>query len=295
MSPRRSPLAPLLLVLLAPLAAPLAGPLGAQAPACRDTLSGASLTRVRVFLEPSLPDSAARAAFPTAQQLADATAERVRAALGAAAGQLPDADARLDWRQLGGGVTVVLKRGAPLAVRPDADATPAVALLRRAVRDAETASGPFFWDDAVPGDSLRIVLAYRRPQVWLGGGTVEMRTAFAAPVFTLPVPAESEPQDLQRAAPQYPAVALSSTAYGSVTLAFDVDTTGKVDPASVADVWPDGRPRPAGDLLAHYRAFVNEARRALLKSVFLPARVGGCVERRRTHRQFTFTIREHGA
>lgn len=265
----------------------------APPPSCVDTLSGASLTRVPVYLEPRIADSTARPAAPTAQLVTETAAALFRQSLGARADQLPDGAPRLRWSQVHGRVDVVLRRGQPLAARvaPGTEG-PAATMLVQALRGADSSSGPFFWDESVPGDSLAFSVALRQPLVMQGGMTEVIRSGFAAPVFTIAVPAFSSPQPLEMPPLHYPAIALGSTAFGSVTLSFVIDTTGRVDPESVTDVWPTTRPRPAGDLLAHYRAFVNEAKRALVRARFLPARTGSCLVPHRTQQDFVFQIQQ---
>ena len=125
-----------------------------------------------------------------------------------------------------------------------------------------------------------------------GGMTEVIQTAFAVPVFTAAVPPFSSPRQLEMPSVHYPSIALGSTAFGSVTLSFVIDTTGHVDPQSVTDVWPSNKPRPAEDLLAHYRAFVNEAKRAVVRARYEPARAGSCVVPHRTQQDFVFEIKE---
>ena len=287
----RGALAPLAgLLLLATRASAQAAP----PTSCVDTLSGASLTRVPVYLEPRIADSTARPAAPTVQLVTETAAALMRQAFGARADQLPDAAPRLRWSQVQGRVDVVLRRGQPLAARvaPGTEG-PAAAMLVQALRGADSSSGPFLWDESVPGDSLAFSVALRQPLVMHGGMKEVIRTAFAAPVFSVAVPAFSSPMELETPQLHYPSIALGSTAFGSVTLSFVIDTTGRVDPESVTDVWPASKPRPAGDLLAHYRAFVNEAKRAVVRARYLPARTGSCLVPHRMQRDFVFQIREH--
>lgn len=261
--------------------------------ACVDSLSGASLTRVPVYLEPRLADSSARPAAPTVQLVTETAGARMREMFGARADQLPDAAPRLRWSQLQGRVDVVLRRGRPLIARvAQGTEGPAAALLVRALRDADSSTGPFLWDESVPGDSLAFAIAYRQPFVMHGGMTEVIQTAFAVPVFTAAVPPFSSPRQLEMPPLHYPSIALGSTAYGSVTLSFVIDTTGRVDPQSVTDVWPSNKPRPPEDLLAHYRAFVNEAKRAVVRARYLPARAGSCLVPHRTQQDFTFEIKQ---
>jgi hypothetical protein len=192
-----------------------------------------------------------------------------------------------------GRVEVVLRRGQPLAARIAAGTEgPAATMLVQALRGADSSSGPFFWDESVPGDSLAFSLALRQPLVMHGGMKEVIRTAFAAPVFSVAVPAFSSPMELETPQLHYPSIALGSTAFGSVMLSFVIDTTGRVDPETVTDVWPAGKPRPAGDLLAHYRAFVNEAKRAVVRARYLPARMGSCLVPHRMQRDFVFQLLE---
>ncbi|MDF1502609.1 hypothetical protein [Roseisolibacter sp. H3M3-2] len=261
----------------------------AQPDACRAAIPADSLHPVIVSLAPRLIDSSARAAEPTVHLFADATAERVRAALGAGPGQLPDGSARLRWWESDGAVSVVLRRGGgfavdvhdvrnrelPLLVAVD---TAGAALVARAARQAFDSTGPYFWDESVPGDSLRFVLDLVPSGTAPDGSRVSHGRPIAFPVFSQRVPAETPvaPLPEQSRSPRYPAGAKRDSFIGTVVLQFIVDTAGRAVPGSIRDVWPEHRPRLEGESAQAYREFVDASRAGVRGMRFRPATIGGC-------------------
>jgi hypothetical protein len=72
---------------------------------------------------------------------------------------------------------------------------------------------------------------------------------------------------------------------------FVVDSSGRVDPATLRDLWPADRPRLTGELGGHYRAFLSAVRDGLADARYVPARVGGCATRQLVQQPFEFRFR----
>ena len=95
-------------------------------------------------------------------------------------------------------------------------------------------------------------------------------------VFSLNEPERSPPQPLpNQPPPQYPGELEASRAGGIVVSVFMVDTAGRVEPRTIRDLLPQGRPIPAGDAYAH-QLFAGSVKSWLKNFRFRPARVGTC-------------------
>lgn len=269
----------------------------AQRSACTAAIAPEAMRRVLVSLAADPIDSAAHRADQTVQLFAQSTAEQLRRLLGASPERVPDAAARLTWRHVDDGVRIVLRRTGAIELRSQRangglpDDTTGFALLTRASRLAADSSGPYFWDERVPGDSLTFDLDLVHPMVSDDGTVTPIVAQVAHPAFTLSVPTMSPVRPLALRAPRYPMSAKAGNAIGTVVMTFLIDSAGGVDPTRIRDEWPADRPRPRGELAQHYRAFVDAVRSALIESRFEPARIGGCPVRELVRQPVTFELR----
>jgi hypothetical protein len=272
----------------------------AAAPSCLDSLPESRLTRVAVFAAAELPDAVHPAVVAAADLLAQTVAERVHAMLGASPGQLPAAEPRLTWRDLDRELRVTAYRDGRLAWRVERDtgaAAPrsAAALLARAL-DTLRAAGdaPFFWPEGWARDSVAFRIALRQPMVTEDGTVVplRLRQGQGTPAFTALVPSMVPVLPPERPPRlHYPEGARDASAIDSVLMQFFVDPDGRVDPATVRDVWPAGRPRLTGEPGRYYDQFVAAIRAMLREARFRPARVGGCPVRQLVRQPFDFQLR----
>ncbi len=75
---------------------------------------------------------------------------------------------------------------------------------------------------------------------------------------------------------------------GNVKLAFAVDKSGRADPKSMKELWPEGVERPTGELRDAYQAFVRAVMHGLQSARFSPAIIGGCVVKQTVYQTFEF-------
>jgi hypothetical protein len=195
---------------------------------------------------------------------------------------------------------VVARRGGALAWRvergeaPDTAAadTAGAALLARALAGAVAERAVFVADDAVRGDSLAFELRLVRPEVEGAARAIRpVRVRNPSPAFSLAVAwgraAAAAPGSL---ALRYPEAVMRAGYQGSVTLQFVVDTGGRAEPRTVRALWPEGTPRPTGSDGEAYRAFVAEARAAVLRARFTPALEAGCPVRQLVQQPLAWSL-----
>lgn len=233
------------------------------------------------------------AALPALDALVGQLAGAMRQSLGPAGDALPAGDGRLDWRTLHqAGATLVLRRQAPATWRAPRDVLPD-APGARLVLDALAASAaagalPPLPDD-VPGDSLVVPLVLERAEVQAGVGPQPYEARFAVGVASLRVP-PTDPATVRRL-PRVSYPGFLAPVEGMVVMRYVVDTTGRVDRATMRDWWPARLPPLHGELRDYYRRLVGSVRDALPRAEFTPARLGGCAIRRLVRQEFVFEVR----
>ena len=113
----------------------------------------------------------------------------------------------------------------------------------------------------------------------------------AIPLWSVAVPFEEDVKQKVEPHIRYPDSPKSVSASAVVIMQFIVDTTGRVDPSSISDIWPADRPRLTGELGEYYRDFVIAVRAGLSSARYVPARVGGCPLRKMVTQPFHFGMR----
>lgn len=297
------------LLLVAVALLPWATPVHAQdantpgAPDCLGAIPASALTRVPVYLEAST-DSASRRILPVADTLTLLVARVMTASFGPGA-PLPDAAGFVHWRQLDGGVQVTVHRDGRFTLslphptgedsvsgmRPDTAFNEARNLIMQALMVVRDAGVAVSWPAGASGDSLRFHVAYVRPSVAHDGTVQPLEARFAVPVFTVPVPWEREVAVQRMPTPRYPETSRSRGSEATIILRFVVDSTGRAKPGTARDQWPEGRPRPRGELAQFYRLFVRSAVESLADAQFVPALIGGCAVDQVAEMPFVFGLR----
>ena len=263
---------------------------------CLDTLSASAFVRVPVYLEAKAADSVAKALLPGADTLALHVAAMVRSSLSESTTTLPEGEALLQWREVGGAVRVVAHRDGRFTVwtPPEpGDSLRAASrqLLVRSLAALSDAGRKFGWPADVAGDSATFDLEQRWADVTPDGTLQPLLVSTAAmPMFSMAMPRSQEV--VVRYAPHvtYPPEERGSRIEGVIILEFVVDSAGRVETNTVHDGWPADRPRLTGWSGSHYQAFVNTAKLALGSAHFDPARVGGCPVKQVVQWPFTFSL-----
>lgn len=264
-----------------------------ESAACLAAIPAESMQRVTVYLAADASDSAARPLLNNVSVLTQAVAVRVRALLGAQPEQLPRGEPTLTWRDADASVEVTAYRDGRLRWRPvpDSERTPTSILIERALTDVHATGGAWFvWPDSTI-DSLVFRFVARAPIVDHEHTVRVPPMQGGMPLFSVAEPWEESTRAKHLPHVPYPPSLESARVEGVVILRFIVDTTGRVDTATISDVWPSNRPRLTGDDAQYYDTFVKAVRTTLVKARFEPARIGGCPVRQLVQMPFGFRLR----
>lgn len=288
----------LLLLLVKPPAA------GAQAHstldvrACRDSLPASALTRVPIYLEAEVTDSADRAILPSADTLVIRVAQLIRTSLAEPGTSLPEADLLIPGRRLGGNLRVVAHRAGGFTWSPalgwageDTLDAPSRHLLVQALTALRQGGVRLGWPAGVQAESLTFDLEYRWSDISEGGKVHPLTARHAVPVFSMAMPWVRPVVLRRRPHISYPSGSQTRGVQGTVVLQFVVDTAGRVEQDTIEERWPADRPRLTGELAEHYQAFLTAAKRSLAATRYHPARIGGCVVRQFVQQPFQFNLR----
>jgi hypothetical protein len=263
---------------------------------CLDTLSASAFVRVPVYLEAKAADSSAKALLPDADTLALHVAAMVRSSMSESTTSLPEGEALLQWRQVGGAVRIVAHRDGhfTLWTPPEpGDSVRAASrlLLVQSIAALTDAGRKFGWPTDVAGDSATFDLEQRWADVTPDGTLKPLLVRAAAmPMFSMAMPRSQEVAMRRPGHLNYPPDERGANIEGVVILEFVVDSAGRVVNNSVKDTWPTDRPRLTGVAGAHYEAFVNAAKLAVGEASYDPARVGGCPVKQVVQQPFTFNL-----
>jgi hypothetical protein len=281
-------------------AAPSSG--AANAPSCLASIPDSALVPAVLYLHASdlrRLDAAAQRNAREIDLFALSVAERFRALLRAKPDVLPAGEPAITWRTRENALTVVVDRDGRFVTRipvgadgyPDLLGTEQRSRLLAAAVDSLRADGERFPFTSGPADSVvfDLLLSLGRFDADDKLSPPKVRAGF--PVATLRVPREEKVRVRRMPHLQYPARERRQEIEANIKMQFVVDTTGRVDPATIHDVYPEGGPPLSEGEKWAYDAFVLAARRAILAAAFEPARVGGCVARQRVQQPFTFSLK----
>ena len=268
-----------------------------EADSCLSRLPASAFKVVPVFLE-ATADSTARAILPAADLFSQSVAFKLRELLGSDGATLPVADSIIGWRTLWGEAAVIAHRGgAPTLRIPEwsagADSLPksSLRLLVRAISEVIASGETVSIPESIPADSISFRLSFLFPDVTKQGKVIPVKGRQPIPVFTISVAWRKSPEMARFPRIDYPEISRTRSAVGVVRLAFAIDKNGQVDPESVREVWPAGIPKPQGDLLKAYEAFLSAVKRGLPTGKYSPASFGGCPVRQVVVQSFDFQVR----
>lgn len=275
---------------------------GAAAPSVRGACGADSmLTRVPVYVRVTVVNRADTVAANDLVLLAESVAERIRAAVGGPHGDTlffvrqPDPTAAPAW--VGGvdsiGLRVIARRNGTLRWSFSRDsASPAAAVLARALADAKAADEAFIAPAKFTADTLPFVLHYARPYAVVGGGVVLSGTMLPSlAVFTVRAGVEKVAETVPGSVrAEYPELAREGRFTGVVRLRFVVDTNGLADTSTFREVRPKDGERFTSEFAARYDDFVRAATTAVTRARFRPAEIAGCRVRQLVELPLTFTL-----
>ena len=268
----------------------LAKPVG-----CVASLPPASMHRVRVFLNATVPASSERDFRLQADLMAQDVAAEFRKLLGAKDDSVPIADTAFVWYSVPTALRVVAYSSGAMSARPigaggDSAAT---RLLLRAYDIARAQSEAFIaWPDGQNTDSLVVYLFLRpeyvdeKPTLMAPG---EVIRKFAAFYLTEPERVSASPLPDQRP-PRYPSPLEGKRVGGEVLLQFVIDSTGRVEPETISDPWPADTPQPRGYSAEDYDDFARSAKSWIKNFRFSPARIGTCLVRQAVQFPLRFVV-----
>lgn len=247
----------------------------ASNPACIDTISSASLPVVVVYQHELLsvvsPGLEAQASL-----LGQQVAGRVRATLGDS-GSVSRNDSLVDWRSLDGTLPlrIVIRRDQSNYWYVDSTADSAKARLTavyaRVLRTFTAADLQMVWPSSLATDSavLRFYVNARPSP------SQNLTFDYAFPILAMKAPRETTPHLLHPMRPDLPMSELRKFMDVSILLEGNLDTAGRIEPATLHDVKPPELPKD-DRFGADYRNYLNAIRADMLAARFSPARIGGC-------------------
>ncbi|MEO9019451.1 MAG: energy transducer TonB [Gemmatimonadaceae bacterium] len=260
-------------------------------PACLDTLSLKPRLQTLVYVRARFDEAKYPALREMVELFAQSISQHIRHVLHGQGSVLPHGEPAITWRTVGSDdvLEVTIHREGPAGLRvvwPLADSTAAVVMLT-ATKEAIAAGEGTYWPGDAAGDSMQFRVGYVLPAPgemfpFASGGIAFPAFAVNFPPFT-PAVIESE------TAPAYPATALEAKATGTVTVDFEVDSTGHVARESIRNVQsPEMRQSPMA--LAANATFFESVRNWLPTTRFTPAHIGGCPVSQQMRKPITFDL-----
>lgn|SRR6185437_12854966 len=270
-------------------------PAGATSPAhaarCIDTISSTPEERI-AYLRATVRDSADEHVSQSADLFAQSVAQRLRSMLGIKGDTLPRAEPIMTWRNIEPGASVVITaaRTGGIAVQPLAEDVDPVAggLLTRIARAVEASGDWFFWPPDEQRDSLSFELSILLAPPHETALTGE--TGYAFPIFSIAYPTETAAVLTSTTLPKHPDKSFGVSGDGTVVLEFVVDSTGRVDTATVRDPLLNTPRYPTGREGEIYDDFSKALRAWLPTATYEPARIGGCPVRQLVQQPFAFSV-----
>jgi hypothetical protein len=240
---------------------------------------------------PPMPDQVWRSVAAVGDSLGDV----LRAALGIRPGELVVLAPAVTW--------LATERPSIVTATPDgrirwstrvdtsrleAEEKAGLRLMAAAVDSAVARGIRFSWPSGLGADSVTFGLMLESqpapPKPALPAGAYIQRV----PLGLVGRPAESPVTMTRMGRLIYPKANREAGIRGVVTMQFDVDATGRVDPASIHEVGTGASAAgSAVDRVRHDR-FVEAATRSVRESRFEPARVGGCATPSTARLPYTF-------
>jgi TonB family protein len=229
--------------------------------------------------------------------LTQAVAQTGRRLLASNDETLPEAEPSVDWRGLDGSVLVLAHRSGRVEGRITPPRHPSdvgindagVRLVARALDSAVAGGVRLVFPDSLPVDSISWSLHLEAAVLSEKGEITVPKIRTGSPIFSVLVPAERQVA-AERVRVSYPPRLRSAGFMGQVVMQFVVDTTGRVDRATIRDLFPAGAAALDAEGRPIYDEFVRSIRQALVTARYRPARVGGCLVRQLVQQPFQFKL-----
>ena len=238
-------------------------------------------SRESVYLRASIADSARSALTTQADLMAQQVAELMRTRMGGSAESLANGDGVVGTGSEPAELFVIAHPDGSVqryAKSLTGDTTGTTRLMSGF--DAARANGDalFVWPDDYHADSIVLRLTLRSlPVTHEGSLMVQYQAHPAFGVFLISeytfAPALAKPNN---PTPQYPFMEQLRHVGAGLMLEFVVDTSGRVVPGTIRDLWPPDKPKLKNELLRYYEGFVDASETAVASWKFYPARKGTC-------------------
>lgn len=275
-----------------------AAPLRAQDPAaaCINAIPDSTLKRVPVFASIELA-SPGQNMPASGASLIQAIGHHARREIGAALGELPDADPRFTWRDLDGRLSIWSHRDGRVTWTVDtssqawARSHAGIELLARALGTArDSGAGYAVWPNGAKADSVEAIVNFVRPRIDPAGVMHPAEATMAVPIFSVLAPRETEVSMVRQSRKRFPDSLLRHGVTGTVLLEFVVDTNGLADTATVRDANPEFRETLSRQKRDYYDQFISTACRMIADARYAPQTINGCRVRQRVRQPFSWMI-----
>jgi len=258
--------------------------IGAPAAGCRVQPSAMAPSTFRVHLASAFKSAAANpeeVRFREHVALVIQDAARVlRTRLTGNADLVSNGDSVLTPDDLGGGIELIFRRGAPARYRYTSEPFARLRAIRLVADAIEVAQREgtlaFPWSPDDSRSEWRAELHFASQG--FGFDEFDLHAGVWAPVFSLrfnAIPKTLEPI-FRSMRVEFPRDQLFANAIGSLQLSFLVDASDRVVPRAVFEMWPAAQPRQFGPTAEHYEAFRDAAVRSIALGKPLARRLGGC-------------------
>jgi len=271
-----------LVLLIAGAAPALAQKQPYETDSCIYRIPASSLKRVPVFLQ-ATADSTMKAVLPSADLFAQSVAFRIREILGARDAHLVEADSVVAWNRLWGEANVTLHKGGKptwsvpeWSMRADTIPRSSIALLLNAISQVVDEGEMVSYPEGVDADSIPFSLSLVNPTVTEKGAILPVEARQPIAVFSIATAPERSVRVIESPHVQYPEYSRWLRSIGGVRMTYVVNKTGRVEPATIKEMWPIGLERPTGQLLLAYEAFLRAVKRGIPSARFSPAMIGSC-------------------
>jgi tetratricopeptide (TPR) repeat protein len=243
---------------------------------------------IRAALRTRWPDGADSVADLAMQRMAehlDRAVTSIQAGMDSTALNVPTAEPKFTWLGLTGGIDAQLSPDGRVQWRLVGIDDAHIARSGRAITalaaamfsPAEALDSARAWPRVAGDTPIRFRIEFVAPIVFPNDITLDTASnAVLIPAFSMRLPIVRGAEidgGVNIDVPRNTTTALYS---GNVLMQFNLDTLGRVVGSTLEEIWDSPDPRPSGEALVHYDAYLGAVRRWLLRSRWTPGSLGGC-------------------
>jgi hypothetical protein len=264
--------------------------------ACVLALPRSAYHRVGVGLDAVAYDGRGTRMLPAADLLTQTVAFRIRAMMGGSEERIPEADTLLvSPHRVYGAIRLTAEPDGKFTWRasrtsPSDTSRSAISLVVRALEELSSEGEMVMWPEGMGREPVTFGLVILRPTVNRDGVESVVRARQPMPLFMIDIPWEKPVELTKKPRIFYPEKSRANAMTGGVEIEYIVDQEGKVVPGSLAEVWPDDRPKLDRSDMEFYRAFLRAVERGFPTARFSPALIGGCPVKQKVKQVFNFEM-----